>query len=161
MILQINLILGRLFNKMAKEKKEKNHVEEEFPRAKKNDNIELENAKEEIREIVDKCIKCGLCKSRCPVFKTLYEEANSPRGRATLLEEGVYDKIVFQCNLCKACEDKCPLKLKIWEAVRKSREVLVLEGKELKENKEMIKNIRETGNPFGKNPEKAEKLYCC
>lgn len=123
--------------------------------------IELQNIKAEIQETVDRCIKCGMCKSLCPVFSVLREEFNSPRGRAILLSDDIYDKVIFKCNLCKACERKCPLNLKVWEAIMKAREVMVLEGKELEENKEMIENIRKTGNPFGKNPEEKGKLYCC
>ena len=33
--------------------------------------IESENAREEIRDIVDKCVRCGFCKSLCPVFKAI------------------------------------------------------------------------------------------
>lgn len=127
----------------------------------KKENIELENLKQDIKENLEKCIKCGMCKSLCPVFKILREEAYSPRGKAILLSDDIYDKIVFQCNLCRACEKKCPLGIKVWDSIQKSREVLVLQGKELKENKEMIKNIRETGNPFGKDFDEKGKLYCC
>jgi Fe-S oxidoreductase len=123
--------------------------------------VDIENLKIQIRETLEPCIKCGLCKSLCPVFKELREEYYSPRGRAVFLSDETLDKIIFKCNLCKACEKKCPLKIKVWEATQKARELMVLKGKELPENKEMIKNIRETGNPFGKNPDEKGKLYCC
>ncbi len=127
----------------------------------KQNKIEANNLLEEIQEILEPCIRCGLCKSLCPVFKTLREEAVSPRGKSIILSEKILDKILFQCNMCKACEEKCPLKIKVCDAILKGREASVLKGKELKENKEMIENIRKTGNPFGKNPEKTDKLYCC
>lgn len=127
----------------------------------KQEDIDVENLKIEIKETLDSCVKCGMCKSLCPVFKVMREEYYSPRGRAILLSDEILDKIIFKCNLCKACEKKCPLKIKVWEATQKARELMVLKGKELSENKEMIKNIRETGNPFGKNPEEKGKLYCC
>lgn len=123
--------------------------------------IEADNAKEEVEEILDKCIKCGLCKSICPVFRIMREEALSPRGKAIMLEKGVYEKIIYQCSLCKACEQNCPLNLKLCEAFRKARKVLVEQGKETLENKEMIENIRKEGNPFGKIKGKPDKLYCC
>ncbi len=123
--------------------------------------IEADNLLEEVNEILNQCIKCGMCKALCPVFKTLREESVSPRGKAIILSNKNLDKIVFQCNLCKACEEKCPLNLKLCTAFRKAREALVLQGKGLKENQEMIDNIRKTGNPFGKNPDKSKKLYCC
>jgi len=124
--------------------------------------IEAANAKEEIQEIIEKCTKCGLCKSLCPVFKIIREEQVSPRGKAMLLNEKVYDKIVYECSLCKACEEKCPLNLKLCDAFRKARKVLVETKHETTENKEMIKNIREHGNPFGSlDKKKPGKLYCC
>lgn len=130
---------------------------------KEQDKIEAENLINEIQEILEPCVKCGMCKSLCPVFKILREEAYSPRGHAILLNEKIIEKIVFECNLCKACEEKCPLNLKICDAIKKAREVLVLKGKELSQNKEMIENIRKTGNPFGnaKDLDKKDKLYCC
>lgn len=122
-----------------------------------------EKLNKEIQDIVGKCIKCGMCKSLCPVFKTILEEQFSPRGKAILLNEKILNEIVFKCNLCGACKVKCPLNLELDKAFRNAREVLVLEGKELEENKEMIKNIREFGNPFGKvdKGKTPDKLYCC
>jgi len=122
---------------------------------------EAENAKIEVSEIVEKCVKCGMCKSICPVFNIIREETIGPRGKTMILEKEIYDKIVYECSLCKACEEKCPLDLKLCDAFRKARKVLVEEKKETKENKEMIKNIRESGNPFGKDIGKKRKLYCC
>lgn len=118
---------------------------------------------EEINEIIKPCIKCGMCKSLCPIFKILLEEQYSPRGKAIMLDEKLIDEIVFKCNLCRACKVKCPLNIELDKAFRKAREVLVLEGKELKENKEMIENIRKTGNPFGDKSkgDSPDKLYCC
>jgi len=125
------------------------------------DNVEIKNAIEEMTEILDGCVKCGMCKSLCPVFRVLREEGFGPRGKSIFLSKKMLNEVVWQCTLCKACEKKCPLNLKVWEAVRKAREALVLQGKELEQNKDMIKNIRETGNPFGKNPDDKGKLYCC
>lgn len=122
--------------------------------------FEADNAKQEVEEIIEKCVKCGLCKSLCPVFRIIREETISPRGRTILLDKKVYDKILYDCSLCKACESKCPLDLKLCSAFLKARVVLVESGKETKENKEMIKTIRQDGNPFGKKIKKG-KFYCC
>ena len=143
-----------------KSKKENEKAEEEIKNGKKEE-IEINNIEDEIQGIVEECINCGLCKSLCPVFKIMKEEYYSPRGKSIMFSERFIDKIVFECNLCKACEQKCPLKIKVWEAVRNAREVLNLKGKELEGNKEMMNNIRQTGNPFGKSNKKTDKLYCC
>lgn len=123
--------------------------------------IEAENLLEEASEIFEECVSCGMCKSLCPVFRVLKEERVSARGQGILLSDKVLDKVFFECNLCKACEEKCPLDLKICDAIRKAREVMVLKNKGLKSNEEMIENIRKTGNPFGKDSDNPEKLYCC
>ena len=122
---------------------------------------EAENAIEEIKDIVEKCVECGMCKSLCPVFRTLHEEVTSPRGKAIMLKEEIYDKIVYDCTLCKGCEQKCPVGIKLCDAFRKARVILTEKGKGTKENKEMIENIKEFGNPFGKEAGKSGKLYCC
>jgi len=110
--------------------------------------IEQSNAKEEVIEICEKCIKCGLCKELCPVFKVLREEAGSPRGHAIMLSNKIYDKMVFDCTLCKACEEKCPLSLRLCTAIKKARQVLNLKEKENPANKEMLKRFLEGENPY-------------
>jgi Fe-S oxidoreductase len=128
----------------------------------KADRIEADNLMEEASEIFDSCIQCGMCKAICPVFRVLREESVSPRGKGILLLDKVMDNILFECTLCKGCEKNCPLNVKVCDAVRKGREAMVLRGRGLKENEEMIGNIRKTGNPFGKGDVKdLEKLYCC
>ena len=114
-----------------------------------NNNLEIENAKEQIKEIVEKCIRCGMCRSHCPVLRVMREEEFSPRGKAIILDNNFFEKIVYDCNLCKACEKKCPLNLELCHAFINARKILVLNKKEIPENKETIKNLEKTGNIFG------------
>jgi len=123
--------------------------------------IESANSLEEASELLEKCIKCGMCKSFCPVFKILKEEEISPRGHSILLTNKILQESIFKCNLCKACERKCPLNLKICDAILKARESIALKEKNIKTNEEMIKNVRKTGNPFGGKKQEGDKLYCC
>ncbi len=124
--------------------------------------IQVNNILEDISSELVKCIKCGMCKNLCPVFKILREENVSPRGKSIILSNNILDEVIFKCNLCKACEEKCPLNLKICDKIVKAREAMVIMNKELKQNKEMIENIRKFSNPIGelKEGEKG-KLYCC
>ena len=111
-------------------------------------NVEQHNAKEEIIEIAEKCIKCGLCKELCPVFKTILEEQHSPRAHMILLQNKIYDNLLFDCTLCKLCEEKCPLNLKICTAVRKARQVLNLKNKDNLISKAMADKIANNKNPY-------------
>ncbi|MFH0808718.1 MAG: (Fe-S)-binding protein [archaeon] len=125
------------------------------------DRIEAGNLMEEVVEIFESCVQCGMCKSRCGVFRVLREEQYSARGKGDLLSEKILDKILFECNLCRACEESCPLNVKVCDAVLKGRQAMVLLGKGLVSNDEMIGNVRKTGNPFGNGKVDKDKLYCC
>jgi glycolate oxidase iron-sulfur subunit len=119
--------------------------------------IESDNAREEIREIIEKCNKCGMCKSSCPVFNILREEQYSPRGKIILLENNEYSNVFYADTLSKNPDFKCPLKIKISDAIIQARKVIAMQNKAPKEVKELIKNLEKTGNIFGiKNPEKSK-----
>jgi len=90
-----------------------------------------------------------MCKQLCPVLRIMREEQFSPRGKAIILDNQFFEKIVYDCTLCKACEVKCPLNLKLCDAFVKARKVLVANEKELPANEDMIKNLNKTGNIFG------------
>ena len=93
------------------------------------DKIEADNLMEEVSEILEPCVKCGLCKRLCPVFRVLKEESASPRGKVIILSNKILDKVIFECNLCKGCEQMCPLNVKVCDAILKAREAMVLRGK--------------------------------
>ena len=51
--------------------------------------------------------------------------------------------------------------MKVCDAVLKARQAMVLLGKGLRGNEEMVRRIRKSGNPFGNGKEDKEKLFCC
>ncbi len=114
------------------------------------DKIEVNNAKEEILELVEQCNKCGLCKEYDCVFKSLREEAMSSRGRAILLTQplGTLDNTLFNHPLDGTCKQSCPFNIDIDEAIRKARRILNVKGKEHKVNKEILNKIKNKQNPF-------------
>jgi len=110
-----------------------------------------------------KCTLCGICKFSCPAYKFFFDEAVSPRGKATMLKKGFPSKYFYLCTLCKACEEACILKdIDNVEKIRDFRKELVDQGMTTESNRTMIENIRKFGNPFGE-VKKGEKitLYCC
>lgn len=111
--------------------------------------VEAENAKEEIKEIVKECFKCGLCKPLCPVLIVIREEQFSPRGKAIILDNNNYERLVYDCTLCKACEAQCPLNLKLCNAFIKARMIMVDSKREIAANREMIDNLTLSDNIYG------------
>lgn len=72
---------------------------------------------EQLREEVHNCIRCGLCVNACPVYKQLYFEGASPRGKVQLIKkilEGAlelsenFSRLLFTCLLCETCTVNCP-----------------------------------------------------
>ena len=69
-------------------------------------------------DLVRDCIHCGLCLPRCPTFRALDHEGDSPRGRMWQIKEATLGLVAFddprfqahiyQCFNCRACETACP-----------------------------------------------------
>ncbi len=71
-----------------------------------------------IIESIDSCVKCGICRSVCPVFKEEKAEPFVARGHITLLSELIKGNIdfdeeeskdyLYKCLLCTTCVEACP-----------------------------------------------------
>lgn len=73
-----------------------------------------------ILELADRCVMCGLCLPHCPTYRLLRNEADSPRGRISLMQALASDKLAVsdslythldRCLDCRACERMCPSKV--------------------------------------------------
>jgi len=91
-------------------------------------------AKQEIKDMVDRCNKCGLCIPSCPVYQQLLTEAASPRGRVQLVKnflEGNVSlsrrakEIILTCLLCESCVANCPSGVRLDDLFTDFREELV------------------------------------
>jgi glycolate oxidase iron-sulfur subunit len=69
------------------------------------------------QEIIDDCVHCGFCLETCPTYVLWGAEADSPRGRIVLVNDGLNtdgpmsDEMVThfdRCLGCMACVTACP-----------------------------------------------------
>ena len=77
--------------------------------------------KHDWQEQLAKCIRCGTCRSVCPVFAVTGNENSTARGKVRLIEavtEGDLElthqmqQRMSQCLMCKACFTGCPSSVK-------------------------------------------------
>ncbi|HAK60555.1 MAG TPA: hypothetical protein DCO77_09260 [Nitrospiraceae bacterium] len=83
-----------------------------------------------IREMMP-CVRCGQCRSVCPVFSARGVESDAPRGKVALVRallEGTIEpnaaliERIDQCLLCQTCVQDCPSGVRVDRIVIAARE---------------------------------------
>jgi glycolate oxidase iron-sulfur subunit len=68
-------------------------------------------------DVIADCVHCGFCLDACPTYQLWGQEADSPRGRIVLIDEGLKDSGELspemvthfdRCLGCMACVTACP-----------------------------------------------------
>ncbi|MGI6035030.1 MAG: (Fe-S)-binding protein [Limnochordia bacterium] len=83
----------------------------------------------ELRRLLNKCVRCGTCRSECPILAEVGFEGASPRGLIFLLQGLLSGQVaakkmadrVYNCLLCDACTAVCPSGVEITNLIRTSR----------------------------------------
>ena len=87
-----------------------------------------------LKDLVDRCFRCGLCRAVCPVFLQDGREPAVARAKLQLiaaLSEGRVEPggrlatLLSRCLSCGACEAICPADVAVTEAVLRARGELV------------------------------------
>ena len=82
------------------------------------------------QEKISTCIHCGLCLDKCPTYRTLGTEMDSPRGRVYLIkavDEGRlgmtpnFIEHMYLCLDCRACETACPSHVEFGDLMERAR----------------------------------------
>lgn len=77
-----------------------------------------------VKEQLMKCVRCGKCRSVCPVFAEIGNETAAPRGHVFMVQmlhdekvepnNDVYERLA-NCLMCEACTINCPSGIDIHE----------------------------------------------
>lgn len=82
---------------------------------------------------VDRCVKCGLCLPHCPTYLVTRNEADSPRGRLSLMAALAQDQLradavltthLDQCLHCLRCQRACPAEVAYAGLIDGAKELL-------------------------------------
>ncbi|WP_292466683.1 heterodisulfide reductase-related iron-sulfur binding cluster [Methanolobus sp.] len=119
----------------------------------------------DLRSIL-KCVRCGTCRSVCPVFDVIGWESASSRGRMLVahgisqgmeVDESVFDSI-NTCTTCGLCEQMCPSGASPVKVVENVRHKLVLQGKMTDAQKVLRFEALDKGNPLGETKDRMSWL---
>ncbi len=103
----------------------------------------------------DKCIRCGLCLTKCPViFTTARESFPGPKTIAGDLprpshEFTVNEDIIFYCTICGACAEICPADIPVDLITREIRRSLIESGRIAVTLRDALESAFKHGNPWG------------
>jgi glycolate oxidase iron-sulfur subunit len=76
------------------------------------------------------CMRCGLCLSSCPTYRTDGVETQSPRGRVAMIKAVIDGKMkaseefvehIYHCLDCRNCQSVCPAGVKAGELALEAR----------------------------------------
>jgi glycolate oxidase iron-sulfur subunit len=80
--------------------------------------LDLADVEKPSDDIINTCVRCGLCLSACPTYRETYAEASSPRGRIALIRGIAEGRVevnapgflhqMDECLGCLACQAVCP-----------------------------------------------------
>jgi fumarate reductase (CoM/CoB) subunit B len=118
------------------------------------------------RRSVYKCVRCGTCRSVCPVFSVVGWESANTRGRMLIIKsllegrppsEDVLPSLA-SCTTCGICAAKCPAGVNPPEVVESARAQLVKCGITTNSQEELRAAVTADGNSFGETKDRLNWL---
>ena len=106
---------------------------------------------------VNQCVRCGTCRTFCPVFEESGWESANTRGRIMVIkgissglqvDSDVQDSI-NTCTTCGICTKNCPAGINPPDLIESARRGLVSRGHITGAQADLSRNIFESGNTFG------------
>lgn len=90
-----------------------------------------------VKDQIERCLKCGLCRSVCPIFAEVIDESGCARGKIALAEallEGDlelgkdFSDRLSKCLNCKSCIEVCPSGIRVDEVILATRAEIFEKG---------------------------------
>ncbi|NPV70734.1 MAG: (Fe-S)-binding protein [Firmicutes bacterium] len=84
-----------------------------------------------VEEKMVRCMKCGLCRAACPIYKETGVESNLARGRVRLVKAVLRRELpitpnlvskIYMCLLCRQCVTACPSGVDVDTIMKAARE---------------------------------------
>lgn len=109
------------------------------------------------KRAINTCVRCGTCRSVCPVFEEVGWESSGTRGRIMIMK-GLMDGLrpgpdvldsLNTCTTCGICTENCPAAVNPVDLVEAARRELARRGITTKEQLDLRRRIYSSGNTFG------------
>ncbi|HSD57822.1 MAG TPA: (Fe-S)-binding protein, partial [Methanotrichaceae archaeon] len=106
---------------------------------------------------INKCVRCGTCRSVCPVFEEVGWESSNTRGRIMIMKSlmngcrpdaDAVDSL-NTCTTCGICTENCPAGVNPVDLVESARREFVSRGVMTAAQSNLSGNIFSSGNTFG------------
>jgi Fe-S oxidoreductase len=110
------------------------------------------------KRAINKCVRCGSCRTFCPVFQESGWESANTRGRIIIIKNLAEDSLAADarvldslnsCTTCGICTDNCPAGVNPPELVESARRELVGRGIMTASQSMLGNRILQSGNTFG------------
>jgi len=108
---------------------------------------------------LQKCVRCGTCRSVCPVFEELGWESCNTRGRIMVINrlmdgykaDGDVLKSLNSCTTCGICAENCPAEVKPYLLVESARRELISRNVMTKAQAQLNHKVVCSGNVFNES----------
>jgi len=109
------------------------------------------------QKAINQCVRCGTCRTFCPVFEESGWESANTRGRIMIMkgltcglqpDSQILDSL-NTCTTCGICTENCPAGVNPPEMIENARRQLVSIGVMTRQQADLSRNILASGNTFG------------